>query len=113
MGKSSGGSKQANPYHARGPKAFGPNLSDPGPQLQLSAGGVPQPGAPDFANTSFGGQLGTLSPEMLEQIMKTQQAPQTPNAPAEPEKRGFLDTIFDLIRQRNEQQADILGRLGL
>lgn len=107
MGKSSGGKKQTNPHHARGPNAFGPGLSDPGAVLQISAGGVPMPtGSPDFSNTSLGGQMGALDPQILQQIIAAQQKkepPQTPNTASE----GGSWNLFDLIREQQRMKQEM------
>jgi len=76
MGKGSGGSKQSSK-----PKtdlnAQGPGLSDPGPQMQLMFGGMPQ-GPIDFSANSFAQQLAQLAPGMMNQITQANQAPQAP-----------------------------------
>lgn len=109
MGKSSQNSNQGNQIKT-GPKAFGPGLSDPGAMLQISAGGVPQPGGdPGFADASFAGQLGMLSPQLMQQILASQEEkapPQTTQAPAET-PTSFIDYL------RQMAQGHVRKELGL
>lgn len=93
MGKSSGGAKQTLQTDLR---QQGPGLSDPGPQLQLTALGAMPTGPIDFANGGFAAQIAALPEGLRQQIMAAGnpgQAAETPQ-PAPRNKLGLLGALL-------------------
>lgn len=101
MGKSSGGAKQTPQTDL---KQQGPGLSDPGPQLQLTALGAMPTGPIDFANGGFAAQIAALPPGLRAQIEAASQQPQSaaPGLPqvGEHDPLGFLGRIFGLFGRK-------------